>query len=78
MESKLLDFVTGVLNEGNKHDNAIAYDEAYFDGGKEVKIVFNRDHRKLYSKLLVFCAQENITVISTHPCTLETIVRVGK
>lgn len=75
-EEKLLAFITKELNENNKRANAIAYDDEYFNGGKNIRITFRRDHKELYSRLLHFCADNEIMVIKTQPGTYETILRV--
>ena len=72
---KITNFVWEELCENGKHDNAIPYDEESFVGGKNVRIVFNRDHRNQYNRLLAFCAANDLTVVSTTPGTLSTIVR---
>lgn len=56
--------------------NAVMYDHQYYAGGAACRIAFNRNHRELYSMLLMFCAENNMTIISTTPATLETIVLV--
>ena len=71
---KLLGFVTGVLNEDNKHTNAIPYDRAYYDGASEILIAFRRNHRAQYNALLRFCADNSLTVVSTQPASLATAV----
>lgn len=73
---ELIHFVEDVLNEGNKLANAVCYDEGFFGPFAHVRISFKRNHRELYGKLLVFCAERGGTIFSTTPSTLETVVRV--
>ena len=72
----LADFVVNVLNDANQHDNAIVYDDAYFLGAHNERVEFNRNHREQYNKLLSFCIANNLTVVSTHPATLTTVIRI--
>lgn len=64
------------LNDGGKNLNACAYDEEFFVGARTVKICFYRNHRALYNRLLRHCAERGLVVISTHPATYETAVRI--
>lgn len=75
-EEKLLTFITKELNENNKYANVIPYDDEYFNGGKNIRITFRRDHKALYARLLHFCADNEITIIKTQPGTYETILRL--
>lgn len=63
-------FVTFDLNNSNTNCNAIAFDESEF----EVRIVFQKNHRALYNRLLMFCAEHDITILSTDAATLTTVV----
>ena len=76
-EKKLYAFVNDVLNFGGKRANAICYDGNIYDGSRDVRVNFNRNHREQYNILLRFCADNKMIVISTHPATLETVVRVS-
>lgn len=53
-----------------------AYSEEVFTHSRNFRLVFSRDHEKLYRSLLRFCADNGILVISTNPGTLATIIRV--
>ena len=75
-EKDLINFVTEVLNVNNQYHNAESHFYNAFEEYRELEIVFKRDHRKLYNKLLAYCADNNLTVISTCPATLATVVRV--
>lgn len=77
-EKELIDFVVNELNNGNKENNAVTFDHEYYYGihAKNVLVTFERDHSKLYAKLLMFCAENGGIVISTNPGTYATIVRV--
>lgn len=74
--TELIDFVTNDLNDRNQHANAVAYDGESFEKFMNVLVVFNRNHTKLYSRLLVFCAEHGGIIIETHPGTYGTVVRV--
>lgn len=74
--SKLVNFVVNVLNDNNKYNNASVYGIDVFDGGVIEEVVFNRNNRELYNKVLEFCIENNFTVISTNPATLSAIIRV--
>jgi hypothetical protein len=58
------------------YSNVVAYSESFYDHAKDLKLVFNRDHSKLYRSLLHFCADNGILVISTNPGTFSTVVRI--
>lgn len=75
-ENLLKHFVEEVLNQDNKYSNANLYSVDLFDGAKTEKVSFNRNHRELYNKLLAFCIEHNLTIISTQPATLATVVRI--
>ena len=72
----LANFVTEILNGNNKYSNAIVYDDKFYSKAITQKIVFKNNHREQYNRLLAFCIQNNLTIIKTHPGTLETIVRI--
>ena len=74
---RLLDFVSSNLCKNNTEANAVAYDDDYHGSFMNVRVAFTRNIRHQYNKLLTFCAENSFTVISTHPATLETIVRVS-
>lgn len=74
MRNMLVDFVTNVLNNGTH--NATVYDEEFFEHAIHQRVAFHRNHRDLYNKLLAFCIENNLTVISTSPATLVTVVRI--
>lgn len=75
-EDSLIAFVTNDLNDNNQWDNACTYLDDVFEGAINVKVVFKRDHSKLYARLLHFCAENGGIIVSTNPATLATIVRV--
>lgn len=58
------------------YSNVIAYSEGFYDHARDFKLVFNRDHSKLYRSLLHFCADNGILIISTNPATFSTVVRI--
>jgi hypothetical protein len=72
----LKNFVMDILNEGNAWHNADLYAVDLFNGAYTEEVTFERRHRELYNKLLSFCIENNLTVISTQPATLATVVRV--
>ena len=76
MDEIIQNFVEIVLNNGNKHFNAAAYDGERFEKSHNVKVAFERNHRTLYNKVLKFCADNDLIVVSTHPATLEVTIRV--
>lgn len=75
-ENILVDFVEKVLNENNRYDNARVHADNYYPKAITQWVVFERKHREQYNKLLQFCAENNLTVVSTLPATLSTIVRI--
>lgn len=75
-ENLLKDFVENVLNENNKYFNACLYCEECFENARNEKVTFNNNNRMQYNKLLAFCIENNLTVISTQPATLATVIRV--
>lgn len=72
----LKDFVMNVLNENNANHNANLFAEDLFEGAYTEKVSFERNNRAQYNKLLAFCIENNLTVISTQPATFATVVRV--
>lgn len=72
----LKDFVMNVLNDNNAKHNANLFAEDLFEGAYTEKVSFERNNRAQYNKLLAFCVENNLTVISTQPATLATVVRV--
>lgn len=76
MEEKLIDFITKELNHNNEQHNCCTFNDDFFEKAKNVRVVFYRHHRELYHKLLVFCAENDLIVISTRPATYETILRI--
>lgn len=72
----LKNFVEQELNDHNKHNNADLASVEFFVGAKTEEVSFHRNHRAQYNRLLTFCAENNLTVVSTHPGTLTTVVRV--
>ena len=75
-ENILVDFVEKVLNDNNTYDNARVHADNYYPKAITQWVVFERNHREQYNKLLQFCAENNLTVVSTLPATLSTIVRI--
>ena len=72
----LIDFVQKVICSNNVENNATMFVDDTFLNSVNFKIRFNHDYRYYYNRLLKFCAENDLTIISTHPATLETIVRV--
>ena len=72
----LKNFVEKELNENNKHLNAELASVGFFIGAKNEEVSFHGNHRAQYNLLLKFCAENNLTVVSTHPGTLATVIRV--
>lgn len=72
----LKNFVEQELNENNKHLNAEIASVGFFIGAKNEEVSFHGNHRAQYNLLLKFCAENNLTVVSTHPGTLATVIRV--
>ena len=75
-ENLLREFVEDVLNKNNEWHNADLRSENFYEKAYTEKVSFRHHNRELYNKLLVFCAENNLTVISTEPGTLATVVRV--
>lgn len=75
-ENILVDFVEKVLNDNNTYDNARVHTDNYYPKAITQRVVFEKNHREQYSKLLQFCAENNLTVVSTLPATLSTVVRI--
>jgi hypothetical protein len=76
--SELIAFVENNLNNNNRFCNAVAYDDEYFDGYKNVRVTFYKRNFDMYARLLRFCADNNGIIIKTNPATLETTVRVSR
>lgn len=72
----LKNFVEQELNGHNKHNNAGLASVGFFDGAKTEEVTFHGNHRAQYNRLLIFCAENGLTVVSTHPGTLAAVVRV--
>jgi len=77
-ESDLVAFVEEDLCEGNKLNNAVCYSKECHEKEQDIQVVFNKDHRRLYGRLLEFCGKHGGLIIETHPGTLATIVRVKR
>ena len=75
-ENILVYFVEKVLNENSRYDNARVHTDNYYPKAMTQRVVFERNHREQYNKLLQFCAENNLTVVSTLPATLSTVVRI--
>lgn len=75
-ENILKEFVENELNEKNKHLNATLYSVEFFPCAKTEEVAFHGNHREQYNKLLRFCADNNLTVVSTHPGTLAAVIRI--
>ncbi len=73
---RLASFVTDELNENNKRANAGISDEEQFTDFEHVRVTFKRNNRANYNRLLSFCSENSLIVVSTHPATLETVIRV--
>lgn len=74
----LIKFVETELNNNNQEKNAAAFqDETFIDAGN-IRIEFYRDHYNQYKKLLIFCAENNGLIISTHAGNIVTIIRCEK
>lgn len=72
----LKNFVEQELNDHNKHNNAGLASVGFFDGAETEEVTFHGNHRAQYNRLLRFCAENGLTVVSTHPGTLAAVVRV--
>lgn len=72
----LKNFVEQELNEHNKRNNAGLASVEFFDRAKTEEVTFHGNHRAQYNRLLMFCAENGLTVVSTHPGTLAAVVRV--
>ena len=72
----LKNFVEQELNENNKHLDAELASVGFFIGAKNEEVSFHWNNRAQYNLLLKFCAENNLTVVSTHPGTLATVIRV--
>lgn len=65
------------IDAANGYYNYVTpYAEEYYLDSRDIRLVFTRDHEKLYRNLLRFCADNGILVISTNPGTLATILRI--
>lgn len=58
------------------HNNVTPHAEGFYEHSRDIKIIFNRDHSKLYRSLLHFCADNGILVLSTNPGTFSTVIRI--
>ena len=72
----LVDFIENAINNNGSACNAIVNVDATFDTVMNMRVIFNRNHRKFYNKLLAFCIENNLTVLSTCPATLATVIRI--
>lgn len=72
----LIDFIMHILNEDGTRHNADLYDDQYFECAKYERVVFYKNHYTLYKRLMQFCIDNNLIIISTEPCTLSTVVRI--
>lgn len=75
-ENLLKDFVEKVLNEDNQYFNACLNSEDFFQNARNERVTFKCKHREQYNKLLAFCIENNLTIISTQPGTLATVIRI--
>ena len=69
-----MDFVKNILNKNNEWHNATVYGT---ENEWNLRVTFTRKHKELYSKLLVFCAENGGIIIRTNPATYETTVQVS-
>lgn len=76
LELRLVRFVNVNLNDSLRKHNADCYFEDLGDRYKLLKVTFERSHRELYAKLLRFCADNHFIIVSTHPATYSTVVRL--
>ena len=53
-ENILVDFVEKVLNDNNTYDNARVHADNYYPKAITQKVVFEKNHREQYNKLLQF------------------------
>ena len=72
----LVDFIENEINNNGGARNAIVNFDEIFDTAMYIRVVFNRNNREFYNKILAFCIENNLTVISTRPATLATVVRI--
>lgn len=77
-ESALINFIENDLNNNNTWHNSCAFDDAYYEKHKRVRVVFYRRPSEMYARLLRFCADNGGIIIKTHPATLVTIVEVER
>ena len=78
MYDELIRFITETLNQHNKHTNAIAYDEQWLPKAVDTRIEFQNRNMEQYVKVLEFCSNSGMIVISTNPATLATVVRARR
>ena len=72
----LVDFIENEINNNGSACNAIVKVEETFDTAMHMSVIFNRNNREFYNKILAFCIENNLTVVSTRPATLATVVRI--
>lgn len=75
-KSLIVKFCEDVLNDNNRYSNA----HVYFDGSQKGMFIdeivaFERNHKKLYNKLLIFCAENDLMILKTDKLTYATTVR---
>lgn len=75
-EDLINNFVTEVLCENNKHNNACVYSMGFYYGAIAQEVVFENNHKEQYKKLLMFCAENGLVISSTHHATYATIVLI--
>lgn len=73
--NKVIEFVKCELCNDGSQKNASVYLCGAFIGGKKLKLVFHKEERQQYCRLLAFCSAHNATVLETDPKSLQTVIR---
>lgn len=70
------------INNGNRENNATAFDgKVYDNGNRDVEVRINdnctdSERQERYNRLLVFCLTHGCLILNTHPGTLTTTIRI--
>ena len=69
-------FVSKILNNNDAQHNACVYDQEFYTNAIIQKVVFYRNHKEQYKKFLMFCAMNDLIVLTTQSATYAVTVRI--
>lgn len=65
------------INKENTCKNCIMYDYEFFPTWRKIKIeIPGRNKKEIYFSLMAFFVNNNIMILSTHPATYETFIKI--